>query len=134
MALAPEPAAPPPGLTTTKAPFIEEARSHGDIYIHQPYELYSADNQATWGRLLGRMHDRWERYANERFLQGMQKLQLAPERIPLVLEEIDEHFLQFINADGNARQRMRKVHDYPDSLCGKTWIEQVGGGAYDFSV
>ena len=48
MAIAPETAAPPPGLTTTKAPFIEEARAHGDIYIHQPYELYSAENQATW--------------------------------------------------------------------------------------
>ena len=53
MAIAPETAAPPPGLTTTKAPFIEEARAHGDIYIHQPYELYSAENQATWGALLG---------------------------------------------------------------------------------
>ena len=92
MAIAPHTAAPPPGLTTTKAPFIEEARSHGDIYIHQPYELYSAENQATWGALLGRMHDRWERYANERFLEGLAKLKLSPDRIPR-LEEIN-HFLQ----------------------------------------
>ena len=34
--------APGSGLTTTKAAFIEEARAHGDIYIHQPYELYWA--------------------------------------------------------------------------------------------
>jgi len=81
MAIAPHTAAPPPGLTTTKAPLIEEARSHGDIYIHQPYELYSAENQATWGALLGRMHDRWERYANERFLEGLAKLKLSPDRI-----------------------------------------------------
>jgi len=93
MALAPESAAPPPpGLTTTKAPFIEEARSHGDIYIHQPYELYSAENQATWGRLLTRMHDRWRRYANEKFLEGLDKLHLSPTRIPR-LEEINQ-FLQ----------------------------------------
>ena len=92
MAIAPKTAAPPPGLTTTKAPFIEEARSHGDIYIHQPYELYSADNQATWAALLGRMQDRWRRYANERFLEGLDKLRLSPARIPR-LEEINQ-FMQ----------------------------------------
>jgi phenylalanine-4-hydroxylase len=92
MAIAPETAAPPPGLTTTKAPFIEEARAHGDIYIHQPYELYSAENQATWGALLGRMQDRWQHYANEHFLEGLDKLQLSPSRIPR-LEEINR-FLQ----------------------------------------
>src|SRR5262245_43930026 len=92
MAFASQTAAPPPGLTTTKAPFIEEARSHGDIYIHQPYELYSAENQATWSTLLGRMHDRWRRYANERFLEGLDKLQLSASRIPR-LEEINR-FMQ----------------------------------------
>src|SRR5689334_9610244 len=92
MALAPKTAAPPPGLTTTKAPFIEEARSHGDVYIHQPYELYSAENQATWAALLGRMQERWRRYANERFLEGLDKLRLSPARIPR-LEEINR-FLQ----------------------------------------
>jgi phenylalanine-4-hydroxylase len=92
MAIAPETAAPLPGLTTTKAPFIEEARANGDIYIHQPYELYSAENQATWGALLGRMQDRWRRYANAHFLEGLDRLQLAPTRIPR-LEEINR-FLQ----------------------------------------
>jgi phenylalanine-4-hydroxylase len=89
---APQMVAPPPGLTTTKAPFIEEARAQGRIYIEQPYELYSADNQATWARLIGRMHDRWERYANPRFLEGMAKLQLSPARIPR-LEEVNR-FMQ----------------------------------------
>jgi hypothetical protein len=27
------------GLTTTKAPFIEEAQQEGRLYIHQPCEL-----------------------------------------------------------------------------------------------
>jgi phenylalanine-4-hydroxylase len=81
-----------PGLTTTKAPFIEEARAHGQIYIHQPYELYSAENQDTWARLLGRMHPRWERYANERYLDGFRRLQLSEKRIP-TLDEINQ-FLQ----------------------------------------
>ena len=83
MALAPKPAERPPDLTTTRAPFIEEARAHGEIYIiDQPYELYSDENQATWGRLLERMHDPWARYANRRFLEGMDKLQLSAARIP----------------------------------------------------
>ena len=71
-----------PGLTTTRAPFIEQARANGDIYIRQPYELYSAENQDTWARLLGRMHPRWERYANERYLDGFHRLQLSEKRIP----------------------------------------------------
>lgn len=92
MALAPNTPAPAAGLTTTAAPFIEEARAHREIYIHQPYELYSEDNQATWGRLLVRMQDRWMRYANRRYLEGLDKLQLSPARIPH-LDEINR-FLQ----------------------------------------
>ena len=92
MALAPNTPAPAAGLTTTAAPFIEEARAHREIYIHQPYELYSEDNQATWGRLLGRMQDRWVRYANRRYLEGLDKLQLSPAHIPH-LDEINR-FLQ----------------------------------------
>jgi phenylalanine-4-hydroxylase len=82
MALATKTPAPAPGLTTTAAPFIEAARAHREIYIHQPYELYSEENYATWGRLLGRMQDRWARYANRRYLEGLDRLQLSPERIP----------------------------------------------------
>jgi phenylalanine-4-hydroxylase len=76
------------GLTTTKAAFIEEARAHGDVYIHQPYELYSEENHATWARLLARMHDRWERFANHRYLEGLEKLHLPALRVPR-LEEIN---------------------------------------------
>ncbi|HVV50111.1 MAG TPA: phenylalanine 4-monooxygenase [Polyangia bacterium] len=93
MAAAPKPAEHPPDLTTTRAPFIEEARAHGEIYIiEQPYELYSTENQATWGRLLDRMHEPWARYANRRFLEGMAKLQLSGARIPH-LDEVNR-FLQ----------------------------------------
>jgi phenylalanine-4-hydroxylase len=70
------------GLTTTKAAFIEEAKAHGDVYIHQPYELYSAENHATWARLIARMHDRWERYANHRYLEGLETLHLPADRVP----------------------------------------------------
>ena len=85
---APHALPPGSGLTTTKAAFIEAARARGDVYIHQPYELYSADNHATWGRLLARMHDRWERFANHRYLEGLERLHLPPDRVPR-LEEIN---------------------------------------------
>lgn len=70
------------GLTTTRAPFIEEARSRGALYIEQPYELYSEANHEAWRRLFVRMKDRWERYANPRFLQGVETLCLDPAAVP----------------------------------------------------
>ena len=69
-------------LTTSEAPFIEEARRTGDLFIRQPYELYSQANQQSWQMLYSRMIPRWERYANARFLQGVGSLGLDPERIP----------------------------------------------------
>ena len=43
------------GLTTTRAPVIEQAQAEGRLYIHQPYELYSAENHDAWHRLFTRM-------------------------------------------------------------------------------
>lgn len=71
-----------PGLTTTKAAFIEQAQRQGQLYIHQPYELYSEANHEAWRRLYARMEDRWRKYANPRFLQGIDNLCLDPIRIP----------------------------------------------------
>ncbi|HEX4403284.1 MAG TPA: phenylalanine 4-monooxygenase [Polyangia bacterium] len=88
MAIVPHALPPGSGLTTTKAAFIEEARAHGDVYIHQPYELYSAENHTTWGRLLARMHDRWEHFANHRYLEGLERLHLPDDHIPRI-EEIN---------------------------------------------
>jgi len=79
----------PPGLTTTKAPFIEAAVSRGELYIHQPYELYSEANHESWQRLYARMRDRWLKYANHRFLQGLETLCLTPDRIPR-LEDVNK--------------------------------------------
>ncbi len=70
------------GLTTNEAPFIEEARDHGELYIQQPYDLYSAENHEAWKRLYARMLPRWERYANPHFQQGIANLCLTPDRVP----------------------------------------------------
>lgn len=76
------PIAAPPGLTTTRAPFIEACRAAGELYITQPYEQYSDANHETWARLYARMQPRWERYANEKFLEGITTLCLDPARVP----------------------------------------------------
>ncbi len=70
------------GLTTTQAPFIENAQQKGDLFIHQPYELYSEENQDTWRRLYQRIRPLWERYANRKFMQGVENLMLDPHNIP----------------------------------------------------
>src|SRR5580698_8418397 len=74
------------GLTTTQSPFIEQAQARGDLYISQPYELYSEENHEAWRQLYKRIRQRWERYANEHFLKGIQALNLASDRIPRLSE------------------------------------------------
>ena len=76
------------GLTTTKAPFIEQAAKNGQLYIHQPYELYSDANHEAWRRLYSRMLPRWRQYANPHFLAGIDNLCLDPERVPR-LEDVN---------------------------------------------
>jgi phenylalanine-4-hydroxylase len=77
-----------PGLTTTRAPFIEQAQAQGQLYINQPYHLYSEENHRTWGRLLERIRPRWDRYANAKFLEGVECLQLNTQAVPR-LEDIN---------------------------------------------
>jgi phenylalanine-4-hydroxylase len=81
--------APGSGLTTTKAAFIEQAQANGELFIRQPYELYSEENQDTWRRLYGAIRDKWERFATPHFLEGVRNLMLSPDRIPR-LEEINQ--------------------------------------------
>lgn len=74
--------APGVGMTTTEAPFIEASRANGELYIRQPYELYSEENHEAWKQLYSRMLPRWEKYANEHFLRGISNLCLDPARVP----------------------------------------------------
>jgi phenylalanine-4-hydroxylase len=70
------------GLTTGHAPFVEEARDRGQLYIEQRYELYSEENHESWRKLYRRLQPRWERYANGHFLRGIEALALTPDRVP----------------------------------------------------
>ena len=76
------------GLTTTEAPFIEQARNSGQLYVDQPYHLYSPENHEAWRRLYSRMIPRWRRFANGRFLQGIESLCLPSDRVPR-LEDVN---------------------------------------------
>ena len=79
-------------LTTTAAPYIEEALERGEIFIEQPYELYSEANHDTWRRLYADLQPKWQRFANGKFLEGLDRIALDPGRIPR-LEDINS-FLQ----------------------------------------
>lgn len=70
------------GLTTTKAPFIEQAQKDGKLYIDQPYDLYSEENQETWRQLYARIRPKWEQYAHPKFMEGVANLALKPDGIP----------------------------------------------------
>src|SRR5713226_3990025 len=76
------------GLTTTEAAFIEDAKRGGQLYISQPYDLYSEENHEAWRRLYARMSPRWERYANEHYLRGIRSLCLDPNHVPR-LEDVN---------------------------------------------
>ncbi len=76
------------GLTTTEAAFIERARLNGDLYISQPFELYSFENHESWRLLFARMQSRWQKYANVHFLQGIESLCLDPNKVPK-LEDVN---------------------------------------------
>src|SRR5437588_500799 len=80
------------GLTTGAAPFVEEARTRGDLFIAQAYELYSEANHEAWRKLFSRIQRRWERYANEHFLRGVTALDLPHDRVPR-LDEINQRLL-----------------------------------------
>lgn len=74
------------GLTTNDASFIEEARASDQLYIEQPYELYSEENQDAWRRLYARILPRWREYATPQFLEGVNKLSLDAHQIPRLSE------------------------------------------------
>ncbi len=76
------PAAAVSDLTTAQAPFIEKAQQDGQLFIRQPYELYSERNHEAWRKLYGRMIPRWDRYANDAFQRGIQALCLNSDQVP----------------------------------------------------
>jgi phenylalanine-4-hydroxylase len=71
-----------PGLTTAYATALERAGPAGQLFVRQTHKLYSEADHATWRYLCSRMRERWVRYANERFLEGLEGLHLPEDRVP----------------------------------------------------
>ena len=119
----------PAGLTTGEAPFIEAARLQGELYIRQPYELYSEENHEAWRRLYSRMLPRWERYANRHFLQGINSLCLDPQRVPK-LENVNR-FLRPLTGF-QAKAVSGYIPRTPSALCccmnSRSKYQQFSGG------
>jgi phenylalanine-4-hydroxylase len=65
------------------------ASSGLDLFSRQEWEGYSEKDHQTWRHLFDRIQPRWGRYANEPFLDGIQALDLAPDRIPR-LDEVNQ--------------------------------------------
>ncbi len=103
------------GLTTTEAPFIEDAVLHGEIYINQPYELYSAENHLAWKTLFARMRPRWEKYANPHFLQGIENLALDPNAVPR-LEDVNKFLDPLTGFKARAVSGYVPAYQFFDSL------------------
>jgi len=103
------------GLTTKKAPFIEQAKNNGEMFIHQPYELYNEDNQEAWRKLYALLRPKWEKYANKKFMEGVRSLCLPPDRIP-TLEEINAFLAPLTGFRAKAVSGYVPTYDFFDCL------------------
>ncbi|GJM26580.1 MAG: phenylalanine-4-hydroxylase [Phycisphaerae bacterium] len=103
------------GLTTTQAPFIEEARNAGKRFIDQPYELYSEANQETWRQLYKRIRPSWDKYSHPKFLEGVQKLALPADHVPR-LDEINRFLEPLSGFSARAVSGYVPAYHFFDSL------------------
>lgn len=103
------------GLTTTEAPFIEQARHSGQLFIRQPYQLYSEANHEAWRKLFARIKPRWYRYANHAFLRGIDALGLDPDRIPQ-LEDVNRFLCPLTGFEARAVSGYVPAFVFFDSL------------------
>ena len=109
------PASASQGLTTTEAAFIEAAQRNGEMYIHQPYELYSEANHEAWRRLFARMHAQWQQYATPQFLAGIGSLCFDATRVPR-LEEVNRFLAPLTGFRAKAVSGYVPAFDFFDCL------------------
>ena len=103
------------GLTTTEAAFIENAQRNGQMYIHQPYELYSEENHEAWRRLFARMQPQWRRYANPQFLKGIDSLCFDAAQVPQ-LEDVNRFLAPLTGFRAKAVSGYVPAFDFFDCL------------------
>ncbi|HUX67153.1 MAG TPA: hypothetical protein VMV31_06665, partial [Terriglobales bacterium] len=103
------------GLTTTEAPFIEAAQRDGQMYIHQPYELYSQENHEAWRLLFARMQTQWRQYANPYFLKGIDSLCFDASQVPR-LEDVNRFLAPLTGFRAKAVSGYVPAFDFFDCL------------------
>lgn len=103
------------GLTTTEAAFIENAQQQGQLYIHQPYELYSGENHESWRRLFARMQPQWRRFANPQFLKGIDSLCFDASQVPR-LEAVNQFLAPLTGFRAKAVSGYVPAFDFFDCL------------------
>ena len=103
------------GMTTNMAPYIEEVRGGDDLYIDQPYGLYSEDNHECWRRLYARMLPRWEKYANEYFMKGINSLMMDSSKVPL-LDDVNEKLAKLTGFKAKAVAGYIPAYKFMESL------------------
>jgi phenylalanine-4-hydroxylase len=122
------------GLTTTKAPYIEQAVAAGALFIEQPYALYSEANHETWRRLFARMQPLWQRHATRRFLDGLDTLSVDDERVPR-LEDVNRFMAPRTGFQARAVSGFVPAFDFFDCLSRRefpTTITIRDGGSLDY--
>ena len=119
-----------PGRRSSSRP-----RRTAQLYIEQPYELYSEENHQTWRGCSSGCRPRWERYANPRFLEGVETLHSIPTRVP----RCERHQPVPGAADrlqGQAGQRIRAGRTCSSTACKRrefpTTITVRDGGSLDY--
>ena len=103
------------GLTTSEAPYIEQVRQAGQLYIEQPYGLYSPSNHDAWRMLFSRMRALWLQHANAHFLAGINSLCLDPDRIPR-LEDVNKFLEPLTHFQAKAVSGYVPAFQFFDSL------------------
>lgn len=103
------------GLTTTEAPFIEAAQRDGQMYIHQPYELYSQENHEAWRLLFARMQAQWRQFANPHFLKGIDSLCFDATQVPR-LEDVNRFLAPLTGFRAKAVSGYVPAFDFFDCL------------------
>lgn len=105
----------PAGLTTTESAFVAQAQAAGQLFIDQPYALYSESNHEAWRTLYTRMEPRWHRFANDAFLRGIESLCLNPARIPR-LEDVNRFLHPLTGFEARAVSGYVPAYVFFDSL------------------
>ena len=71
-----------PAFTETRELGPTTRRPARSLLTRQNYKLYSEVDHSTWRHLYSRMREPWARYANDRFLEGLECLHLREDRVP----------------------------------------------------